>query len=325
MVDWGLDKGWLIEQYEMIKAEFLTRNYGKLTAVNEVSFQIEPQEIVGLLGHNGAGKTTVMKMITGCLEPTSGTISINGLDAYSQRLEIQKEIGYLPENCPLYLDMTVLDYLDYIATLRGVPDNKKIERISHVIEKTKIESVAENLVNTLSRGYRQRLGVAQAIINSPRILILDEPTNGLDPLQIHEMRSLIKEVSSSATILISTHILQEVQAVCGRVIIINRGKKALDANISDLQAAGQLYVATNMEPRACTAVMEDAGKLKMIGYKVNDSQHCYTLETQRELIADASASLAQRLVEHGCKIYALKPVVRDLETIFQEITGGRDD
>jgi ABC-2 type transport system ATP-binding protein len=306
----------------MIKAEALTRTYGDVVAVNNVSFEIGPQEIVGLLGHNGAGKTTIMKMVTGYLEPTSGSITVDGRDAFWDRQEVQKRIGYLPENCPLYQDMFVLDYLDYAASLRGVESERRLERMRYAVEKTNLESVALKVVNTLSRGFRQRLGVAQALLNSPSILILDEPTNGLDPSQILEMRSLIRELSQTATIVISTHILQEVQALCGRVIIINQGKLALDAKLSELQFSARLFLATDKPPEVCENLFAAEGNVSLAEHQLKDNQHQYTLDAKGGDVDDVVQSLAKILVEKDCKIYSLRPLTRDLESIFRELTSG---
>jgi ABC-2 type transport system ATP-binding protein len=304
----------------MIKAEELTRTFGPVIAAKAVSFEIGSGEIVGLLGHNGAGKTTIMKMLTGCLEPSSGNITINDINVWLHRSSIQKQIGYLPENCPLYPEMTVIDYLDYAAALRGVPDSKKMEQIGDAIEKTNLISVLEKSINTISRGYRQRLGVAQAILNSPKILILDEPTNGLDPSQILEMRSLITELAKTATVVVSTHILQEVQAVCSRVIIINNGQVALDANLSDLQVTGRLRVRTNSEPKDFSQILAKLQNLSLVSGQSQNDQFNYIVDATTQDPSEATALLAQALVEHDRKVYAIQPIVRDLESIFGEIT-----
>jgi ABC-2 type transport system ATP-binding protein len=306
----------------MIKANALTRLYGDALAVDKVSFEIGPREIVGLLGHNGAGKTTIMKMITGFLEPSSGEVTVEGLDTVTERAAVQKLLGYLPENCPLYPEMSVLEYLEYAASLRGVPEDKKWQRIGFAIEKTKLASVAQKSINQLSRGFRQRLGVAQAVLNEPRLLILDEPTNGLDPSQILEMRSLIRELAETATIVISTHIMQEVQAVCSRVIIINAGKVAMDANLKELQSADRIYVVFNKEMKNLESLLANGGDCKVISYKKSDEQHSYILKPNKLPASDAVPIVTRLLVENGAGIYAIHPVVRDLETIFGEITLG---
>ncbi|MEJ2529535.1 MAG: ABC transporter ATP-binding protein, partial [Gammaproteobacteria bacterium] len=200
----------------MIQVENLMRLYGDFTAVDDVSFSIGQGEIVGLLGHNGAGKTTIMKMLTGFLEPTAGTIDIDGLRIGRDTTAIQSRIGYLPENCPVWPEMTVIDYLDYQATLHGMAESQRKAAIARAIRRTALKEKATATIQTLSRGYRQRVGVAQAILHEPDIVILDEPTNGLDPTQIRQMRALIRELAQTATVIVSTHILQEVQAVCER-------------------------------------------------------------------------------------------------------------
>ncbi len=195
----------------MIQVEEITRNYGDFVAVDGVSFEISRGEIVGFLGHNGAGKTTVMKMLTGFLEPTSGTIRVDGLDIEESRSEVQEKIGYLPENCPVYPEMTVIDCLEFAAELHGVAQSSRLELVRKAIEDTDLVAKAAQPINTLSRGYRQRVGVAQAILHAPQILILDEPTSGLDPFQIRHMRDLIKRLAETSTVIHSTHILQEVR------------------------------------------------------------------------------------------------------------------
>lgn len=312
----------------MITAETLSRTYGSVTAVDSVSFEIGHGEIVGLLGHNGAGKTTIMKMLTGYLEPSSGTARVDDLDVSNDRAAVQQQIGYLPENCPLYPEMLVVEHLEYATSLKGVPNDKVVEQIRYAVAKTKLADVALQPVSTLSRGYRQRLGVAQAILSSPKILILDEPTNGLDPSQILEMRALIKELSNTATVLVSTHILQEVQAVCDRVIIINRGKKALDAKMSELRTANRLSVITNLAPAAAASIFNEVVKLKVLSHEEENDRHTYILELAGNgsdpAIDEAIAKVAKVLVEKGHKIFAIQPQIRDLETVFGEITAGGD-
>ncbi len=308
--------------FGMIKAESLTRKYGNIIAVDSVSFQIEHGEVVGLLGHNGAGKTTIMKMITGYLEPTEGSVSIDGVEVATDRIAVQKGTGYLPENCPIYHDMILVDYLDYVATLRGVPEAKKNERIRYAIEKTRLKEVALQRVSTLSRGFRQRVGVAQAILNSPRILILDEPTNGLDPSQIQEMRSLIRELAEQATVVISTHIMQEVQAVCNRVIIINRGKVALDAPMQELTNSSRLIVAVDQEREKAEEIISAVEGVKIVSVKAAVGHNQFTMETGNATASDAAPAVARAFVNSGSKLFSLQPQVRDLETIFGEITAA---
>ena len=215
----------------MMEITHLTRRYGALTAVDDVSFSVGRGEVVGLLGHNGAGKSTVMKLLTGYLEPTSGRIRIGDLEIGRDTRAIQGRIGYLPENCPVWPDMTVVEFLEYQASLHGFAAARRGAAIAAAIRRTALKEKATEPIRTLSRGYRQRVGVAQAILHEPDLVILDEPTNGLDPTQILQMRELIRELALHATVIVSTHILQEVQAVCQRVVILRRGRKVLDSRI----------------------------------------------------------------------------------------------
>ncbi|GMR17446.1 MAG: ABC transporter ATP-binding protein [Gammaproteobacteria bacterium] len=305
----------------MIRVTALTRTYGDLTAVDQVSFEIGQGEIVGLLGHNGAGKSTIMKMLTGYLEPTDGCIEIDGMDIATQRAAVQQRIGYLPENDPLYYEMTVIDYLDYAAALHGVADAQRAERILEAIDRTQLASKASDSIGTLSRGFRQRVGVAQAILHQPRVLILDEPTNGLDPTQVQHMRDLIRLLAEHATVILSTHILQEVQAICSRVIIIHNGRKLLDATMAELLAGKRLQVAVDAGPeRALELLNATAGVVSVAGMSQQGPGHRYLLELGDDDDAGEAAHIvASRIVAQGWKLYALQPEGRNLEQIFSEI------
>jgi ABC-2 type transport system ATP-binding protein len=307
----------------MIRVEALTRNYGDLTAVDQVSFEIGQGEIVGLLGHNGAGKTTIMKMLTGFLEPTGGSIEIDGLDIANSRTAVQHRIGYLPENDPLYPEMTVIDYLDYAAELHGVAEAQRLPCIREAIAKTDLEARAADPIATLSRGYRQRVGVAQAIIHNPKVLILDEPTNGLDPTQVQQMRGLIRYLAQQATVIISTHVLQEVQAICDRVIIIRNGRKALDAGMAELQAGKRLLVAVDAAPEQALDLLRSLDGVKAVqSMQMQGMGHGYALDLggPKEL-RDTAPLVADRVAAEGWKLYALQPERRDLETVFGEISA----
>jgi ABC-2 type transport system ATP-binding protein len=306
----------------MIKADAISRKYGAFVAVNEVSFAVGANEIVGLLGHNGAGKTTIMKMMTGCLEPSSGRLTVDGLDVVNDRLAIQRQVGYLPENCPLYPDMTVVEYLEYFAALKSVPSSMFKERLVYALKKTSLATVATSMINTLSRGYRQRLGVAQAILHSPRLLILDEPTNGLDPSQILEMRSLIQELANSATLVISTHILQEVQAVCKRVIIINKGRLVLDETMDNLQSSEKILLTTSLEPDRFREHVGSIARLAVARHDKVASGYRYTIDLGGEPAAAVTSTLTRSIIDCGASLYEMQPLVRDLESIFREVSPG---
>ncbi len=307
----------------MIQVEALTRTYGDLTAVDKVSFEIGTGEIVGLLGHNGAGKTTIMKMLTGFLEPTDGSIEIDGLDMNTEREAIQQRIGYLPENDPLYYEMTVIDYLDYAATLHGVADEERPDLIRKAIDRTELSSKATDTIGTLSRGFRQRVGVAQAILHKPRLLILDEPTNGLDPTQVQHMRDLIRVLAQHATVIISTHILQEVEAICSRVIIVHNGHKVLDSSMDELLAGKRLLVAVDAEPTRALELLSAVNDVVSVEPLTQRGPgHRYVLDLGKEGDpATAAHIVASRIATAGWKLYALQPERRDLEQIFSEISA----
>ena len=307
----------------MIEAENLTRNYGSVTAVDNVSFSIGDGEIVGLLGHNGAGKTTIMKMLTGFLEPSAGRVSINGHDIESDRAAAQSLIGYLPENCPLYPEMTVAAFLDYAAGLKGLPDEVKAGAIREAIAATELQDKIMSPISSLSRGYRQRVGVAQAILHNPKIVILDEPTNGLDPSQIKQMRGLIKRLALTATVIISTHILQEVAAICGRVIIINRGKLALDKPLGELGGGSRLRLVTNGKPGQVKDILKPLQEVRGIEtIPAGDKASTYALSLEGGDADEAAAQVARAITGGGLSLYALHTEIRDLETVFAEITQG---
>ena len=307
----------------MVKVRQLSRNYGDFKAVDAVSFEVNPGEVVGLLGHNGAGKTTIMKVMTGFLEPTAGSATLDGWDVVRDRREVQRRIGYLPENCPLYPDMTVIDTLEYQAQLQGIPAHQRRLAVRRAIQRTRLEAKAADPIATLSRGYRQRVGVAQAILHSPQVLILDEPTNGLDPEQIQHMRGLIRELATGATLILSTHILQEVQAVCDRVLILRQGRLVLDAPLADLNQSRRLLVALDAGPdRVQPLLARVKGVTGVAHLGQTDGQHRYALDT---LDTTATApTVAQSLLAQGFQLYQLCPEQRDLETLFGEINAPKE-
>ncbi|MGI6680687.1 MAG: ABC transporter ATP-binding protein [Bdellovibrionota bacterium] len=229
----------------MIKVENLSRYYDDFLAVDNVSFNIKKGQIVGLLGHNGAGKTTIMKMLTTILEPSSGNITINDINIKKDPKEIKKYIGYLPENCPTYQDFTVIEYLLFLGELKGLVGDKLNNALKKAIESTNIKDRILSPINTLSKGLKQRVGLASAILGEPPILILDEPTNGLDPSQIQETRRLIKKLSETSTVILSTHIMQEVEAICERALIISNGKLIKDETLENLTKADSIIIKTH--------------------------------------------------------------------------------
>jgi ABC-2 type transport system ATP-binding protein len=309
----------------MIKAENLTRYYGDFKAVDAVSFDISAGEIVGLLGHNGAGKTTILKMLTGFLEPSEGRIEIEGIDLAERREEVQQKIGYLAENCPLYPEMPVIDYLEYAAELKGVPDAARNQAVREAITRTELTEVATQPIQTLSRGYRQRVGVAQALLHRPQILILDEPTNGLDPSQVHHMRALISGLRERSTIILSTHILQEVEAVCDRVIIVLNGRLALDSHMEDLRVSRRLLLCIDRAPDESRALAALDGVRTVEFLRSEGGQHHYALGLERTPsgngLAELTPGIARALMAQGTNLFAIHPERRDLESVFREINS----
>lgn len=237
----------------MISIRRLTRKYGEVIAVDSVSMDIERGEVVGLLGHNGAGKTTVMKILTGFLEPTSGTVSIGGLDVAEDRAGVQRQIGYLPENAPLYPELAVQQYLQMMAELRGVPAGDVDQAVVRAARDAGLERWLGAKINTLSKGYRQRVGIAQAIVHAPDVLVLDEPTNGLDPVQIQSIRDLIRRLAERTTIILSTHILQEIEAVCDRVVVMIQGRVAADGSLGELLESRAVSISIDAGDPAAAA------------------------------------------------------------------------
>ena len=301
----------------MIKAEGLTRHYGDVTAASEVSFEVGSGEIVGLLGHNGAGKTTVMKMLTGYLEQSAVRVLVDGIDVQDQPVAVQQKIGYLPENRPLYADMSVFDYLEFAASLRGMAAREAESGLKNVIESMELGSRAYDKIGTLSRGYQQRVGVAQAILHKPPVLILDEPTNGLDPRQTQEMRRLMRELATTATVILSTHIMQEVDAICDRVLIMRDGELVIDEQLEDLKRADTIELRTSASPRdvenafdASVTVITENGRI--------------LLTSERDDLAEFAALVARELVTKDIPIHSLAPMQRDLERLFREVSEVPD-
>jgi len=304
----------------MISVSNLSRSYGSTVAVDNVSFEITNGEVVGLLGHNGAGKTTIMKMITGFIEPSSGSVEVDGLVLGENTVGIQKKIGYLPENCPVWPEMRVTDYLIYQAKLHLVEEARIGSLVSEAIGKTRLTEKATARIDTLSRGYRQRVGVAQALLHKPDILILDEPTNGLDPNQILQMRELIKELAKSSTVIVSTHVLQEVQAICERVLIMRGGKLVLDSKIKDLQSENKIIFNFQPSESDVITVLSESPLVK----KVEEVQNSETTSVRVEVQKEEIPSLIRSLVSAGANIESIMPEKRTLETVFAEVSteGG---
>lgn len=304
----------------MIDVQSITRCYGKFTAVNKVSFKIGRNEIVGLLGHNGAGKTTIIKMLSGYLEPSQGRIVIAGIDLADNARAVQEQLGYLPESSPLYPDMLVADYLDYVATLKGIPWRERLDAVRDAIVATDLPEKATSSIGTLSRGLKQRVGVAQAILGKPQLLILDEPTSGLDPQQTLQMRALIKKLADNATIILSTHIMQEVNAICDRVLMLRSGHLILDELQDDLRNSRSLLLKTDSGHDVLESVLNRLPQIAQFTVSTRTAEYSeYTLTLRENAdLNTASNNIAQSVIKSGAKLYTLQPLVRDLDTVFRE-------
>ena len=307
----------------MIKTEQLTKHYPSLTAVDGVTFQVSPGEVLGFLGPNGAGKTTTMRMLAGFIAPTSGTASICGHDVISAPLEAKAALGYLPEGAPLYGEMSVRGFLNFIADLRGLSGERRRARLAHVIEHLQLAGVLEQNIDTLSKGFRRRVGLAQAIVHDPPVLILDEPTDGLDPNQKQEVRTLIEEMARNKIIVISTHILEEVQAVCTRAIIIARGRIVADATPAALAARSRYHNAVSMqleEPAQLPAARAALSAVPQIeSIEVSERAARLTaLPRAGQMILPAVSELA---AHQGLKLKELHLESGRLDEVFRTITA----
>ena len=310
----------------MIKVEGLTKRYGRTVAVRNIDFQVETGQIVGFLGPNGAGKTTTMRILTCFMPPTEGTAEVSGYDVLKRPMEVKKRIGYLPEMPPLYPEMEVTEYLTFVGKLKGIPSADLARRVKEVTERCAVTDVANKLIGKLSKGYR----LAQAIIHNPEVLILDEPTAGLDPKQIHETRGLIRSLAGQHTILLSTHILSEVEQTCDHVIIISKGQVVAKDSVENLTSRlrGQATVALEIEGRG---VVLEAGEVlhkleqvsgvsKVAALETRSGRHSFEVETQPG--QDIRAELARAVVESGWNLNELRAAALSLEEVFLELTAS---
>ena len=296
----------------MLQAKNLSRNYGVVKAVEEVSFSVEPGEVVGLLGHNGAGKSTIMKMLTGFIEPSEGEVLVDGMSILEEPELVRESIGYLPESPPIYPELSVLDYLFFAARMRS---RQSEDEVYNALSATNLESKALEPIATLSRGFKQRVGVAQAILHRPRLLILDEPSNGLDPKQNQEMRDLILSLAKEATVILSTHVMQEVDAICDRVLIMSAGKLTVDENLHDLREGSSIALSTTSEAPierllANEAIVRNLRELDQGRWEID----------VEEDISPAIDHIARACVESGVPIYGISPKKLNLETLFRDVS-----
>ena len=302
----------------MISVKNIQKRYGQLTAVEDITFEVERGGIVGLLGHNGAGKTTIMKMMTGYLEPTSGSITVGGVNVVDDRLGVQKQIGYMPESAPLYREMLVQEYLMMMAELRGIPKEKRIDAVGDAVRATGLVPRLVQPIGQLSKGFRQRVGLASAILHRPDVLVLDEPTNGLDPVQILEIRELIRRLAETTTVIISTHILSEIEAVCNRVIILIDGHLAADESLSALLASNEIICTLDAPLDEAQGAIQDVDTVS--GVTVVERQGSRnTFRVHTRVAHDAAPALSQLAANRGWSLTELRTEVPSLEQVFRRL------
>ena len=311
----------------MIKVEGVSKRYPGHTAVDNISFEVEKGQVVGFLGPNGAGKTTTMRILTCFMPPSSGTASVGGFDVMEQPMEVKRRIGYLPETPPLYPEMEVAEYLTFVGKLKGMGGNSLRKRVDEVSEKCNVADVRNKLVSKLSKGYKQRVGLAQAIIHNPEVLILDEPTSGLDPKQILETRDLIKGLAGDHTIILSTHILPEVEQICERVVIISRGKVVATDSMENLtnRMRGSEVIGLTVEGQPESGIVQEklervAGVSRVILKLAQDSSCAFEIESLQG--RNIRADLARAVVEAGWNLTELRPVSMSLEEVFLQLTAS---
>ncbi len=307
----------------MIEVQHLTKRYARHEAVRDISFSVARGEIVGFLGPNGAGKTTTLRMLTGYLPPTSGNARIAGFDIFRQSIDARRKIGYMPENVPLYEDMRVREYLKFRAQLKGLTGGDIRRRVGTVIDTCGLQSVRRKMIKTLSKGYRQRVGLADALVHDPELLILDEPTNGLDPNQIRQIRELIRRLAETHTVLISTHILHEVEMTCNRVIIIDSGKiKATDTPVNltrQMRAAGRIQVEIHADPDVVAGALNRLEHVKKVTPEpLDDGWSRFTVWVDSG--TDARERIARLANQYGWPLRSLFRHTATLEDVFVELT-----
>jgi ABC-2 type transport system ATP-binding protein len=311
----------------MIEVRGLTKHYGAFTAIRDVTFDVAPGRIVGFLGPNGAGKSTTMRILACFMPASAGTARVAGYDVFSQSMDVRRRIGYLPENVPLYTDMRVAPYLDFVAEIKGVPRGVRKRRVADAMDKCLIADVESHLIGRLSKGYRQRVGLAQAIVNDPEVLILDEPTIGLDPRQITEIRALIKSLAGAHTVILSTHILPEVAMVCSGVIIINKGavvaQGPIDSLVEQFFPVSRVHVELAAPPAAARdALRAIPGVMDVRDVPVSDGTAGFAVDAARD--RDVRAEIFKLATDRGWSLLELRRVGMTLEEVFIRIVAGED-
>ena len=309
----------------MIEVKNLVKKYGDHVAVDHLSFTVEEDHIYGFLGPNGAGKSTTMNMITGYIGPTEGSIMINGHDMLENPEEAKKYIGYLPEIPPLYTDMTPLEYLRFAAELKGIAKNKRKEEVKKVIADARLEDVKDRLIRNLSKGYKQRVGLAQALLGYPEVIILDEPTVGLDPAQIIEMRGLIRNLGKKHTVILSSHILSEISAVCDDVLILSHGKLVASDTTDNLGKLMEdkvtLHLTVKGDEETIKGALDSVEGVENIEYRESDEKDCVDVMIQSDPKTEIRDMIFYRLAAVQCPTYAMNQIKKSLEDVFMELTA----
>ena len=307
---------------DMIQATGLTHYYGPHAAIQDVNFGVKRGEILGFLGPNGAGKTTTMRILTGYMPPTRGQVTVDGYDIVEKSLEVRRKIGYLPETVPLYTDMTVTNYLRYMGTLRGMAPRAIKQRINDVIDVCRLEQYRKTFIGKLSKGFRQRVGIAQAIIHEPEVLVLDEPTIGIDPIQVVETRRLIQDLGKHQTVVLSSHILPEVSAICERVLIINEGRIVAEdtpSNLADrLQGMERMEVEIGGAVAEVLPVLRNVEGITEVSHRRSQDREIYTIQIRRGL--DLRDEISRAVISSGWSLLSMQSVGMSLEDIFLRLT-----
>ena len=324
----------------MIEVENLTKNYGPIRALEDISFRIEKGEVVGFLGPNGAGKTTTMRILTCFMPASSGRATVAGYDVFKESLDVRKRIGYLPENIPLYPEMTVSKYLKYISKIKGLPRSRRADRLDLAVEACGLTERRNQIIGQLSKGYRQRVGLAQALIHDPDVMIFDEPTSGLDPRQIIEIRELIKDLGKEHTIILSTHILPEASMTCERLIVINEGRIAGDVKLSEGKAisidAGEhvesalnegktLYLEVDGPPEEVSTALDSVPSVDRVEDRGTSESNHPVFHASYDAETDARPEIAATIVRNGWSLLEMRAIEETLEEIFLRLTSGSDN
>jgi ABC-2 type transport system ATP-binding protein len=307
----------------MIEVKNLTKVYGDRVAVDNINFTVNKGEVLGFLGQNGAGKTTTMKILTCFMPASEGTASIAGFDVFESPLEVKRRIGYLPEAPPVYRELLVSEYLSFVAELRGIPSRDRAKKVQVALDKCNLGDVRDRLIGNLSKGYRQRVGIAQALIHDPEVLILDEPTVGLDPKQVSEARGLIRSLANEHTVIYSTHILSEVAASCDRIVIIDRGRIVAQESLNDMGTAGRTTKTELVVQKSSDRLLEVLRKIQGVKNVAASESNAQRLIVESDAGAELMSEISKSVVNEGAGLVRMAPMALALEEYYLNLIGGR--